>query len=36
MHNVADYRRYLLNAIAWGAKIEVPADGAARLPPPEF
>jgi type 1 glutamine amidotransferase len=36
MHNVAEYRRYLLNAITWIAKIEVPAEGVMSPPPPEF
>jgi type 1 glutamine amidotransferase len=36
MHNVADYRRYLLNGIAWTAKIEVPAEGVLAPAPPEL
>jgi hypothetical protein len=36
MHNVEDYRRYLLNGIAWTAKIDVPAEGVTAPPPPEF
>ena len=36
MHNVEDYRRYLLNAIVWTAKIEVPPEGVIAPPPPEF
>jgi len=36
MHNVEDYRRYLLNGIAWTAKIDVPAQGVVASPPPEF
>ena len=36
MHKVEDYRRYLLNAIAWTAKMEVPAEGIVAPPPPEF
>jgi len=42
LHTIADYRRFLLNGIAWLAKLEVPADGVAApaqaadppLPPP--
>jgi hypothetical protein len=30
MHGVAEYRRYLLNGIAWIAKIEVPAEAWCR------
>lgn len=36
MHTVAQYRRFLLNGIAWIAGCEVPADGVAAPPPPEF
>ena len=36
MHNVADYRRYLLNGLVWSAKIEVPAAGVVSPTPPEF
>jgi len=36
MHNVADYRRYLLNGIIWAAKIEVPNEGVVSPPPKEF
>jgi type 1 glutamine amidotransferase len=36
MHNVADYRRYLLNGIIWTAKIDVPAEGVAAPAPPEM
>jgi hypothetical protein len=36
MHSVADYRRYLLNAIAWTAKLDVPRGGINAPPPPEF
>jgi hypothetical protein len=34
MHNVANYRKYLLNGIAWIAGLEVPADGVNAPPPP--
>ena len=36
MHMVADYRRFLLNGIAWTARLDVPAGGVAAPPPPEF
>jgi len=36
MHTVTDYRRFLLNAIAWTAGVDVPAGGIAAPPPPEF
>jgi type 1 glutamine amidotransferase len=36
MHNVAEYRRFLLNAIIWAAKIDVPSDGVLSPPPKEF
>ena len=36
MHTVTDYRRYLLNGIAWTAGLDVPADGVASPLPPEF
>jgi len=36
MHNVADYRKFLLNGIAWIAKIDVPAEGVTSPPPPEM
>jgi hypothetical protein len=36
MHNVEDYRRYLLNGIAWTAKIDVPAAGVTAPAPPEL
>lgn len=36
MHNVEDYRRYLLNGIIWTAKIDVPAEGVAAPAPPEL
>jgi len=36
MHSVADYRRYLLNGIAWTAGLDVPSGGVAAPPPPEF
>jgi type 1 glutamine amidotransferase len=36
MHNVEDYRRYLLNAIIWTAKIDVPAEGVIAPAPPEL
>ncbi len=36
MHKVDDYCRYLLNAITWIAKIEVPVEGVMSPPPPEF
>ena len=34
MHNVADYRRFLLNAITWIAGLDVPQGGVAAPPPP--
>jgi hypothetical protein len=34
MHNVVDYRRYLLNAITWIAGLDVPQGGVAAPPPP--
>jgi hypothetical protein len=34
MHSVADYRRFLLNAITWIAGLDVPAAGVAAPPPP--
>jgi hypothetical protein len=36
MHGVADYRRYLLNGIAWISGMDVPAGGISSPPPPEF
>lgn len=36
MHSVEDYRRYLLNGIAWTAKIDIPAEGVAAPAPPEL
>ena len=36
MHSVAEYRRFLLNAIIWAAKIDVPSDGVLSPPPKEF
>ena len=33
MHSVIDYRRYLLNAIAWTAKLDVPKNGIATKTP---
>ena len=36
MHSVADYRRYLLNGIAWTAGLQVPRGGVNAPPPPEF
>jgi len=36
MHSVADYRRFLLNGIAWTAGLNVPAGGVAAPPQPEF
>jgi type 1 glutamine amidotransferase len=36
MHNVAEYRRFLLNAIIWSAKVDVPSDGVLSPPPKEF
>ena len=36
MHNVADYRRFLLNGITWVANIDVPSDGVLSPPPKEF
>jgi type 1 glutamine amidotransferase len=36
MHTVADYRRFLLNGIAWTAGLDVPAGGVSAPPPPEF
>jgi hypothetical protein len=36
MHNVAAYRKYLLNAIAWIAGLDVPEEGIdAPAPPPD-
>ena len=34
MHNVPDYRNYLLNAIAWIAGLDIPAEGVIAPPPP--
>lgn len=34
MHNVADYRNFLLNAIAWIGGLEIPAEGVIAPPPP--
>lgn len=34
MHNVVDYRRFLLNAITWIAGLDVPQGGVAAPPPP--
>jgi hypothetical protein len=34
MHNVPEYRNYLLNAIAWIAGLEIPAEGVIAPPPP--
>src|SRR5436190_23989367 len=34
MHNVAAYRQYLLNGIAWIAGLEVPAEGINAPAPP--
>jgi len=34
MHNVAEYRRFLLNGITWIAGLEVPQGGVAAPPPP--
>ena len=36
MHTVADYRRFLLNGIAWVANVEVPPDGIVSPAPPEL
>jgi type 1 glutamine amidotransferase len=36
MHTVADYRRYLLNGIAWTAGVEIPAGGVSAPPPTEL
>jgi len=36
MHTVADYRRFLLNGIAWTAGLSVPSSGVAAPAPPEF
>jgi len=36
MHTVADYRKFLLNGIAWTAGLDVPRGGIASPPPPEF
>jgi type 1 glutamine amidotransferase len=36
MHGVADYRRFLLNAIIWAATGEVPAEGVVSPAPPEL
>jgi hypothetical protein len=36
MHTVADYRRYLLNGIAWTAGLEIPAGGISAPPPPQL
>jgi len=36
MHTVADYRRYLLNGIAWTAGLDVPAGGVTAPAPPEL
>lgn len=36
MHTVADYRRFLLNGIAWTAGLSVPEVGVAAPAPPEF
>jgi type 1 glutamine amidotransferase len=35
MRTVEDYRRFLLNGIAWAARMDVPADGVRSTPPPE-
>jgi type 1 glutamine amidotransferase len=36
MHMVTDYRRFLLNGIAWTAGLNVPREGVASPAPPEF
>lgn len=36
MHSVTDYRRFLLNGIAWIAGVDLPKEGVAAPPPPEF
>ena len=36
MHTVADYRRFLLNGIAWTAGLNVPKVGVTAPTPPEF
>ena len=36
MHTVGDYRKFLLNGIAWTAGLDVPAGGVTAPPPPEF
>jgi type 1 glutamine amidotransferase len=36
MHAVSDYRRFLLNGVAWIAGLDVPAGGVSAPPPPEF
>ena len=36
MHTVADYRRYLMNGIAWTAGLEIPAGGVSAPPPPQM
>jgi len=36
MHMNADYRKFLLNGIAWTAGLDVPAAGVTAPPPPEF
>src|SRR4051812_7437718 len=36
MHTVADYRKFLLNGIAWTAGLDVPAGGVAAPPAPEL
>ncbi|HEX2759308.1 MAG TPA: hypothetical protein VHM27_02295 [Rhizomicrobium sp.] len=36
MHGQADYRRFLLNGIAWIAGVGLPREGVAAPPPPEF
>jgi type 1 glutamine amidotransferase len=36
LHTVADYRKFLLNGIAWTAGLDVPAGGVAAPPQPQF
>jgi type 1 glutamine amidotransferase len=36
MHSVTDYRRFLLNGIAWIAGLDVPREGVAAPSPPEL
>jgi len=36
LHNVASYRKFLLNGIAWTAGLDVPAGGVSAPPQPEF